>query len=140
MCKIGKRPILCGHQIEPGQHLYHAFSHYCDKNKNKIRQAVLNYVDKNYFLVEKIAGKFLQWKGLCLENFLDYVGNSSLKGDELVIHLISRALLLHTAVKLKDSYWTTDCDSNPDHCGVLFVYVGACNFVHLETHHVLLQE
>lgn len=138
--KIGKQPVLCGHDIEPGQYLYHAFSHYWDKNENEIRDAVLDYVDKNYQLVERVVSEFLQKKGLCLENYLDYIANTSLKGDELAIALISRILLVHTAVKLKDSYWTTDCDSNPAHCRVLFAYAGACNFVHFETHHHIVNE
>ena len=51
------------------------------KPEHNMRESLILFIRTNYEEVNKIARSFLRWKGLTLDNYLEYIEKQGNRGD-----------------------------------------------------------
>ena len=54
---------------------------------HNMRESLVLFIRTNYEEVNRIARSYLRWKGLTLDNHLEYIEKPGNRGDKLSVHL-----------------------------------------------------
>ena len=79
----------------------------------------------NYEEVNKIARSFLRWKGLTLDNYLEYIEKPGNRGDKLSVHLLAMMQGIHYYIITKNNvyYSTPNAMPSPSAVHMTLVYL-----------------
>ena len=87
--------LQCKHTQEYNDLIFHIFTDRfmpdsCEAvPEHNMHESLVLFIKTNYEEVNKIAKSFLRWKGLTLDNYIEYIEKPGNQGDELSIHLLA---------------------------------------------------
>ena len=73
--------------------------------KHNMHESLVLFIRTNYEEVNKIARSFLRWKGLTLDNYLEYIEKPGNRGDELSVHLLAMMQGIHYCIITKNNIY-----------------------------------
>ena len=91
------------------------------------------FIRTNYEVVNKIARSFLRWKGLTLDNYLEYIEKPGNRGDELSVHILAMMQGIHYCIITKNNVYYSMPNTMPSPSAVHITLVHLGNKVFRDT-------
>ena len=122
----------CDHHVSRNELTMHNIArHFLNITNRSLRIHIHNYFAKDFHRqwLRSVGRKFLLFKGLTLEEYLQYLEKPKNPLHELSLLIIAWMFRFHIAVVMRDWTWTTGHNYPVHHCTIILAFCGKLSFM-----------
>ena len=103
--------LQCKHTHDYSDLIFHIFiDRFMPESRGAVPEhnmceSVVLFIKVNKEEINKISRSLLTWKGLPLDNYIEYIEKPGNQGDELAIHLLAMMQGIHYCIITKDNIY-----------------------------------